>query len=90
MTFYIKMEKNNRESNFELLRIITMFMVLILHADFLATGTPTNDDISIFPGKSFVKFFIEALTIIAVNVFVLISGWFGIHFHLKKLNLLLI
>ena len=55
-----------------------MFMVLIVHADFIATGSPTNDEISIFPLKSFVKFLIEALTIIAVNVFVLISGWFGI------------
>ncbi len=72
------MENKIRESNFELLRIITMFMVLIIHADFLATGSPTIDEISIFPEKSFVKFLIEALTIIAVNVFVLISGWFGI------------
>ena len=55
-----------------------MFMVLILHADFWATGTPTSDDISIFPVTSFVKFLIEALAIIAVNVFILISGWFGI------------
>ena len=67
-----------RESNFELLRIILMMMILFLHADFLATGTPSREDFSVAPVESFGTCLIEALTIIAVNVFVLLSGWFGL------------
>ena len=35
-------------------------------------------DIQQFAGASFVKAYAEQLCIICVNVFVLISGWFGI------------
>lgn len=30
----------SRASNMELLRVVAMFMVLVLHADFLALGHP--------------------------------------------------
>lgn len=75
--------KKNRESNFELLRIISMFMVLVLHADFQALGEPTTEDIVNTPFSSFIKVLFEVLSIVAVNVFVLISGWFGIKPSIK-------
>lgn len=68
-----------RESSFELLRIISMFMVLILHADFQALGAPTYTDIVSTPFSSVIKVFFEMASVVAVNVFVLISGYFGIH-----------
>lgn len=67
-----------RESSFELLRIIAMFMVLVLHADFVALGAPTRADIMSSPISSTIKVFFEVASIVAVNVFILIAGWFGI------------
>ena len=68
-----------RQSNFELLRIISMFMVLLLHADFQALGAPLCiDDIASSPFISTIKVSLEMASIIAVNVFILISGYFGI------------
>lgn len=76
-------ETKIRESNFELLRIIAMFMVLVLHADFQAFGEPTRADIISSPLTSTFKVFFEMASIVAVNVFVLISGWFGIRPSIK-------
>lgn len=70
--------KKERDSNIELLRLIAMFMVLIVHADFFSLGVPTHDDIISAPTSAFLRFFFESLSIVCVNVFVLISGWFGI------------
>lgn len=67
-----------RESNFELLRILAMFMVLILHANFKTFGFPNREDILLTPTISSIRVFIEMASVIAVNVFILISGWFGI------------
>ena len=72
-----------RESNFELLRIIAMFMVLVLHADYQALGAPTRADIISYPIASALKVFFEMASIVAVNIFVLISGWFGIKPSIK-------
>ena len=72
-----------RESNFELLRIIAMFMILILHADFKTFGFPTNEDLMQSPTLAYVRVFYEMACVVAVNVFVLISGWFGITPSLK-------
>ena len=63
----------------ELMRIITMMMILLLHADFFTTGCPGYEDATMQPVVSLLKSFIEALTIVGVNVFVLLSGWYGIH-----------
>ena len=72
-----------RQSNFELLRIISMFMVLVLHADFIALGEPNKMDIISSPWISSIKVLLEMASIVAVNVFVLISGWFGIRPSVK-------
>lgn len=74
----LKTENKVRESNFELLRIIAMFMVLILHADFQALGAPDKIEIINHPMAATIKVLFEMASIVAVNVFVLISGWFGI------------
>lgn len=70
--------KPPRESNFELLRLVAMAMVLILHADFYSLGDPSHAlfsrDAWAFSGRAFWEF----LALPAVNLFVLISGWFGI------------
>lgn len=67
-----------RESNIELLRIVAMLMVLIVHADFAALGVPTSLDAHVAPGLTVFRYAWETLSVVCVNVFVLISGWFGI------------
>ena len=54
-------------------------MVLILHADFLSLEKPDAASILNLPTDSALKIFFQTITIIAVNVFVMISGWFGIN-----------
>lgn len=58
--------KKERDSNIELLRLIAMFMVLIVHADFFSLGVPTHDDIISAPTSAFLRFFFESLSIVCV------------------------
>ena len=74
-----------RLSNIEFLRLLAMLYVLIVHADFGTFGAPTVDDFAVRPVGVFVQFWFECLAICCVDVFVLISGWFGIRFSLNKL-----
>lgn len=76
----------NRKSNIELLRIIAMFMILGLHVNYLAVTAPNAQDIATSPLISFMRIFMENICIVGVNVFVLISGWFGINFKTKGLS----
>lgn len=78
--------KGPRESNFELLRIVAMFLVLIVHADFWALGAPSIDDYNINPLSSATRAIIESCAIVCVNIFICISGWFGIKPSLKGLS----
>lgn len=69
-----------RESNIELLRIVAMLLVVLLHSNYFSLGWVKPSDIS---ADTFVRIFTEQLCIICVNVFVFISGWFGIRASLK-------
>lgn len=68
-----------RQSNIELLRIIAMLLVLIVHADFASIGCPNIDAIATSPLSSFFRFLAQSFSIVCVNLFVLISGYFGIN-----------
>lgn len=67
-----------RQSNMELLRIIAMFLVLLVHADFFSLGAPSSSDCVNAPVDSSLKVFFEAISIACVDIFVCLSGWFGI------------
>lgn len=75
-----------RQLNIELLRILTMYLVLVVHAAFHTFGWPTpleiREDII---GKIGI-IFSESVSIVCVNVFVFISGWFGITPKLKSFS----
>ena len=73
-----------RDSNIELLRIVSMILVMVVHADYVSFGPPTQTDISNSFLYSFSRSGIEAISAICVNVFVLISGWFGIRYCLRR------
>ena len=74
-----------RDSNIELLRIVSMILVMVVHADYVSFGPPTQTDISNSFLYSFSRSVIEAISAICVNVFVLISGWFGIRYKTERL-----
>ncbi|UKK60389.1 acyltransferase [Prevotella communis] len=78
--------KSNRDSNMELLRIISMLLVMVLHADFAAISVPTIEQCHDSAFFSFFRFFVESLAVVAVNVFVMLSGWYGIKPSFKKLG----
>ncbi|WP_252230183.1 acyltransferase [Clostridium sp. ZBS15] len=76
------MNQKSRDSNFELFRIVLMIMVIsihyLLHGGVLKNLTP--DDTNYY-----IVNIIYSCIRVAVNCFVLISGYFGIKFSIKKL-----
>lgn len=76
----------NRSSNFELLRIVSMLLVMVVHANFSTIGAPTIEDWNVAPHITFVRHLVESLSIVCIDVFVLISGWFGIRFSMDRLK----
>lgn len=78
-----------RLSNIELLRLLAMLGVLVVHTDFGVLGQPTRQEWLDAPGYTVTRTLVEAFAIVAVNVFVLISGWFGIRFRWSALGKLL-
>lgn len=77
------MEKTDRESNIELLRIISMMMVLVVHMDGATVGLPDglNKEIDAHEIWSLA---VESAVIIGVNCFTLISGYFGIRLRVRS------
>ena len=67
-----------RQSNIELLRIVAMFSVLVLHSGFVSVNSPTTTDVHVKSLQSFTRFLFQSCSISCVDIFVLISGWFGI------------
>lgn len=72
------MAKKSRQSNMELLRIIAMFLVLLVHANFYSLGVPSVVDCESNTLDAVLRVYFQAVSIICVNLFVGISGWFGI------------
>ena len=74
-----------RDSNIELLRIIATILIIVVHAGFFALSAPTANDLSNSFNTSLIRITIESIAICAVNVFVFISGWYGIKPKLKSI-----
>ena len=72
------LNRAKRDSNMELFRIVGTFLILVFHASFFTLGAPTQVDIATNMVSSFTRFFVQAISIVSVNAFVLLSGWFGI------------
>ena len=71
----------NRASNIELLRLISMMMIMVLHF----VGHTINTNASILSTEGALWNISKVLTISATSIFVLISGYFGIRFSFRKL-----
>lgn len=75
-----------RDSNIELLRLLAMLLVMLVHASFLSIGIPTVIDAHAAPITTLNRFLLEAISIICVNVFIIISGWYGTKWNSKKMS----
>lgn len=68
--------KKERQLNYELLRIVAMLMIVCLH--YLSKGgllgNPARADMT---ATGYTAWLVEAFCLVAVNVYVLISGYFG-------------
>lgn len=69
----------------ELLRIVAMFLVLIVHCDYYSLGDPTRAELLSAPVPTVARIAFEAVALMCVNLFVFISGWFGITLRRHKL-----
>lgn len=69
-----------RNSNIELCRILSIVMVILLHSAYSANGWPDTPTI-----QNIVLSFVESFSIVAVNVFILISGYFSLQIKKKSL-----
>lgn len=74
-------KKSERNSSFELLRIILIFMILVEHGNMWFLVGKCETEI-----QRFAQCLIESICIGSVNAFVLISGWFGINNGIKKIG----
>lgn len=84
-----KITPTQRDSNIEILRLISTFFIIFIHSNFLSLGSPVSDDFFKYPLATWIRTFFESIGIIGVNCFIFISGWFGIKLKIKGLfNLL--
>lgn len=82
--------KKTRLSNMELLRIISMIMVLIVHLDGASLGLPElKGNLSNLDSRAAWRLIVEAFAIVGVNCFTLISGYFGIRLRWKSIGIFL-
>ena len=72
-----------RQSNIELLRVVSMALVVMVHLDGGALGLPDPEGMGALTESDAWRNAVEALTIVGVNCFTLISGYFGIHARIK-------
>lgn len=76
-----------RQSNMELLRIVSMAMVVGVHLDGASLGLPRLDgDWTAATAGDWWRIIVEALTITGVNCFTMISGYFGIRLSWRSLG----
>lgn len=79
-------EKKERQSNLELLRIIAIFLIMVVHANYYTFGMPQPNEIRENPILDLLYIGLENISIVCVDVFVLLSGWFGVHPKFKSIG----
>lgn len=71
--------QSKRESNLELLRLISMYMIVLIHANMYLGHFCHGIGAKVFNG------FVNGICNVGVTCFVLISGYFGMKFSIRKL-----
>ncbi len=75
-----------RQSNIELLRIVAMFLIVLTHANIFSLGRPKMANFEAEPVWTGVRFAVQSFSYIGVNLFILISGYFGIKPRFKAVS----
>lgn len=80
-----------RAGNIELLRVVSMLMVLALHVDGASVGLPGPDYFASYGVRSLEeiardewRLWVEAFSIVGVNCFTMISGYFGVRLRWRS------
>lgn len=76
----------SRSLNIELLRIISMLLVMVIHYNVPINGQPHHNMVMDEPMKALGISLLKSISFICVNLFVLISGYFGIRWKWKGLS----
>ena len=71
--------KQGRQANFELLRIVAMVMIVGLH--YLVKGKAVTSPLEDMSVNGYIAWLLEAFFLVAVNVYVILSGYFGLHMN---------
>lgn len=74
----------------ELLRLVAMLMVMMVHASYRSLPKPTPESLAMEPWSGFLQLTTESFTVMAVDVFVMLSGWYGIRLRLARIAELLL
>lgn len=76
-----------RQSGVELLRLVSMAGILMLHSDAACIGLPQHTSLAELLGSwsMFSRHLVEAATVGATDLFILISGYFGMRFKWRSL-----
>lgn len=69
----------------ELLRLVAMLLVMMVHASYRALPKPTPESIGDDAFSAFLQIAVEAFSVVGVNVFVMLSGWYGIRLRWGRL-----
>lgn len=77
--------QKTRDSNMELLRLVAMLLVMMVHASYRALPKPTPSGIADDPLSAFLQIAVESFAVVGVNVFVMLSGWYGIRLRWSRL-----
>ncbi|MBQ7966295.1 MAG: acyltransferase family protein [Bacteroidaceae bacterium] len=77
--------KKERDINIELLRIMAMFLVLAYHSNISIGQISVAELNKDFSGAT-IRLLTNVLCSICVNIFVIISGWYGLNYSNKKLG----
>lgn len=78
-------KKSQRQVNIELLRIVSMLLVLLGHYDTSIWGNPNHEMVMADSWRAVGVATLKSLDFICVNCFIIISGYFGIRWKLKSL-----
>lgn len=76
----IHKEAKERQSNIELCRILSILLVVLVHSQIPVFGYPRPHTLD-----TYLVYGIESFSIIGVNVFILISGYFSIRLKIKNI-----
>ena len=77
------MKTYERDANMDLMRITAMLLVMVFHVNYYNIALEEGN-VSNYTGMQLLGYsFMKCISMVCVNMFILISGWYGIHPSIK-------